>query len=52
VNTLLGAYAKAWMSQVIADTEAKRAKEQAEREERAAARRRRCASASRPWMSG
>ena len=35
MNELLDAYVKRWMSQVIADTEARRAKEHALREERA-----------------
>jgi hypothetical protein len=37
MNELLDACAKRWMSQVVADTEAQRAKEQAWREERSAA---------------
>jgi hypothetical protein len=37
VSELLDAYVRRWMSQVIADTEAERVKEQAQREERAAA---------------
>ena len=37
MNELLDAYTKRWMSQLIAETEARRAKEQAIREERASA---------------